>query len=203
MLVHGDTLSNIPVRSTGTETGAALSTDLIIPVLVAFIVYIIADRLGEWKKRRMYSRLGVAVLHPVLEELRTGIRLMEALDEAARNRAARLPGGQLPVQIWEGNATISDEVLLRIVQTARRRNYNGFHPRECRIHCKRYFMNMCDNLNRVITSTLSLKGKQDAILAFTDPERGDYLRSSRSVEQMLVDATDHLERNTRWFRLPR
>ena len=52
--------------------------------------------------------------------------------------------------------TILDDVLLRIIETSANRQFEGFPPRQCRIHCKNYFEHMCKNYERAVTQSGNL-----------------------------------------------
>lgn len=85
----------------------------LIPILVATITFIAFRWSGEWKKRRSYSKLGVAIIDSLIEEVRTGIGIMNA---------AILPATQMsspwPRRAWNGMKTIPDDVLLRIIEVS-------------------------------------------------------------------------------------
>lgn len=128
--------------------------DFLIPIGVAIATYIMVDRLGEWRKRRTYSRLGVAIIESLQEEIKNGIELMTNALNATKDQSANAPPpALLPNRSWSGMSTIPDDVLLRIIETSANRQFDGFPPRECRIHCKNYFEHMCQNYLSSVAST--------------------------------------------------
>ncbi len=176
----------------------------IIPIIIAILTYLLVDHLGEYKKRKDYSRLGIAVIDSFLEEVRTGINIMaSAIDAAENNNLSALPGGLLPNKSWSGMTTISDDVLLRIIATSSKGEYVGLHPRDCRIHCKNYFEHMNKNYGGVITTALNLAQEEEdwqvPIVNLLSDEGGHYLQATRRVEQMLVEIRDLLDKNVRSF----
>jgi hypothetical protein len=177
--------------------------DVFLPIIVAIITYIVVDRLGEWRKRRTYSRLGVAIIESLQQEIRTGIRLMTNALNATEDKSVGMPPlGIPPNRSWSGMSTIPDEVLLRIVETSTNRQFDGFPPRECRIHCKNYFEIMCQNYEQNVTTSVNLarrgqdwRGHLRALL--TDEGESRYIQAARGVDQMLEHAKQLLEKNSR------
>jgi hypothetical protein len=177
--------------------------NFLFPIIVAITTYVVVDRLGEWRKRRTYSRLGVVIIESLQEEIRTGIRLMTtALNATEDNSANGPPDGLLPNKSWSGMSTIPDEVLLRIIETSANRQFDGFPPRECRIHCKNYFEHICRNYEQHVTRSMKLAQQQQdwrsnlrALL--TDEGRSRYIQAARGVDQMLEHAKQLLEKNSK------
>lgn len=62
------------------------------------------------------SRLGIAVIDSLLEEVRNGVEILTAIsnNEAFTKR-------MLPRKSWYGMPTISDEILLRIIEVSKNR----------------------------------------------------------------------------------
>ena len=181
--------------------------NFLFPILVAVLVYIFVDRLGEWRKRRMYSRLGAVIIESLLEEVRTGIRLMrDTLAAINEPSALEPPAGLLPNRSWSGMSTIPDEALLRIVETSAGREFEGLPPREIRSHCKNYFTHMAENYMNILSQArdLSSKGQdwrynlRNLLVGSGEP----YLEAALSVERMLEDTHLLLEKNSR-RRLPK
>lgn len=176
--------------------------NFIVPILIAVVTYLLVDRLGEWRKRKIYSRLGVAIIESLQEEIRNGISLMtDALNAAENNSISVLPTRLLPNKSWSGMSTIPDEVLLRIIETSAKRQFDGFPPRECRIHCKNYFEHMIQNHKQILTQTLNLaQQRQDwrgPIRSLLADDTGRYIQSARGVDQMLEHARQLLEKNAK------
>ncbi len=201
MSVTTNTLSTTP--DTGLFQGIQLVLqDFVLPILVAVSVYIVVECLGEWRKRRMFSGLGVVIIDSLLEELRTGIGLMRTVVAAIENNdPAGPPRGLLPTRSWTGMSTIPDEVLLRIVETSRNRTFAGFPPRQCRTHCKNYFTHMADNYERILSGAITLATQgadwrpqlRTLLLGPGQP----YLEAAMGVERMLENARQLLEENSR------
>lgn len=159
-------------------------SDFLIPIVVAVATYIMVDRLGEWRKWRTYSRLGVVIIESLQEEIRNGIQLMtSALDAAEDQRANGPPPALLPNRSWSGMSTIPDDVLLRIIETSANRQFDGFPPRECRIHCKNYFEHMCRNYEQTVIQSRNLaqQGRdwRDPIRALLADDASRYIKSAR------------------------
>ena len=97
--------------------------------------------------------------------------------------------------------TIPDEVLLRILETSANRSYKGFHPRECRIHCKNYFGNICETyeymLNKTVTIAVTGVDWRPPIKEMLGDDSHGYLESTRGVAQMLQNTKQLLEENTK------
>lgn len=178
-----------------------LVSKFLIPIGVAFIAYIAFDMWGEWRKRRKYSRLGVAIIEALQEEIRHGIEQMWRHVELIDAYGPRPPLDSLPKKSWNGMSTIPDGVLLRIIETSSKLHYEEFQPKDCRIHCKNYFEHMCDNYNRAIDQAIELTQKgQDWRPPFLLYLDGGYIEAAKQVNQMLQNAKDLLEKNSRaWF----
>jgi hypothetical protein len=173
-----------------------------LPVGVALATYWAVDKLGEFKKRRDYSRLGVAIIESILEEVDIGISLMtQAWNAAEDNDYSKLPSGTLPHQSWNGMTTIPDEVLLRLIaaSASTKRKFESFPPRQCRTHCKNYFMHIKPNYDMIHSASRDLaKSNQDWRLPIHNvlsDEGSHYLQAARGVKRMLEDAKQLLEDN--------
>jgi hypothetical protein len=174
----------------------------LIPIAVAVVTYIIVDRLGEWRRRRMYSRLGVAIIESLQEEIRHGIEVMtDALNATEDNNTQAPPPALPPHMSWSGMTTIPDEVLLRIIETSAGRQFDGFPPRECRIHCKNYFEHMRVNYTQTLDHSLTLaRQEQDwrgGLRALLADDANQYIQAARRVNQMLEHTRQLLEENSR------
>ena len=177
---------------------------IIIPIIVAILAYIFVNRLGEWQKRRNYSKLGVAIIESLQEEIKTGINVMKGALEAVNNPNITVPPPQLlSNKSWSGMLTISDDVLLRIIATSEKHKFTGFHPRECRIHCKNYFVFICQNYKQAIDviysgDRLSYARWREIIkplLVETGTAR--YIEAAEGVYNMLENTKQLLQRNSK------
>jgi len=182
-----------------------LSKNVVLPILIAIITYVLVDRLGEWKSRRNDCKLGIAILDSLLGEIRTGLNLMNSTYAQAQQGAVQPPIGLLPSKTWDGMQTITDQVLLRIIATSKDIVARSFRPRAIRNVCKDYFDHMCSNYNAIINKLLSPPGMTQQIfctqlLGLLGPNQGKYLAITQEVIEMLEQTMDLLEQNSkRWF----
>ena len=177
-------------------------TNILVPITVATLTYLLVDRLGEYKKRKNYCRLGIAIIDSLLEEVKTGINVMTSALAASEEPIIEYPPqGLFPNRTWSGLSTISDDVLLRILATSANRSFKSFHPSECRIHCKNYFGNICENYNRVLglSTNIAAQGQDWRVLmrSFLTEDDGHYIDATKGVDQMLRDAKHLLVENTK------
>ena len=97
-------------------------------------------------------------------------------------------------------STISDEVLIRIIEKSANQSFVGWHPRSCRIHCKNFFENMCPNYEHVVNQSANLAQQgQDwrpPLRALLAQDGGDYIGAARGVYQLLEHAKELLEENS-------
>jgi hypothetical protein len=175
--------------------------NIVIPILIALLTYLLVDKLGEYKKRKNYSKLGVAIINSLLEEVGSGIKIMLAAVSAAEDPSSvGLSTNTMPDKSWNGPSTIPDEVLLRIITTSANRKYEGFRPSDCRIHLKNYFGFICANYNNRVMKPGYLPdevGHWRLVVKNYLLPPGDYIKASRAVQNMLLDAKSLLEQNTR------
>jgi hypothetical protein len=180
----------------------------LVPILVALVAYVCTYKIGDWRDRKKYSKLGIAVIESLLEELNTGISIMERIEGAVNDPFATAPplniGELLPSRTWSGPQTISDEVLLRIIETSRGRTEHGLPVTACRIHCKNYFDHMCGNYNHAVEAAVAAiaagnNWKLPFVPMLARPN-GIYLEGARGVRDMLNRAREQLEANAkRWI----
>jgi hypothetical protein len=176
--------------------------NILAPISVAVATYYVVNRLGENEKKKNYSRLGIAIIDSLLEEIDTGITVMTAAMNALEDKSIVIPPGSLlPKRSWNGLSTIPDDVLLRILATSAKRSFKGFHPRDCRIHCKNYFGNICETYEYMLNQTVSIAVRgvdwRPPIKEMLGDDSHQYLESTRGVAQMLRDAKQLLEENTK------
>jgi hypothetical protein len=178
-------------------------TNLLFPFVVAVGTYIIVDRLGEYRKRRLYSRLGVAVMEALLEEVNNGVRLLSKCYMMIKTNKPNPSLQYLPTGTWGGTSTIQDEVLLRILATSSKRHFEkGFPPNQCRIHCKNYFEFVCGNYNNALKEAgkLAAAGQdwRPPLMPFVGHK--GYPLAARNVRLMLEHAKELLEENSeKWL----
>ena len=194
------------VRWTMVETMWYLSKNIVLPVLIAIITYLLVNKLGEWKTRRNDCRLGIAILDYLIGEVRTGLNLMNSTYAQAQQAAFQLPISLLPTESWSGMQTIPDQVLLRIIAASQNVVAPSFHPNKIRNVCKDYFYHMCANYNAIVNKPVRLgMGQQNLrtqflILLGGAPNQGKYLATTQSVIEMLEQTRKLLDQNSkRWF----
>ncbi len=166
-----------------------LIQNVIAPLIVASVAYFLFNMLDELKKRRNNSKLGVAILDTLIEEVRIGrntIRnILNPLDKSLPNH--------LPFKSWNGINTITDDVLLRIFEVSKNVTDIGFPAREIRSHTKNYFDHMIPNFEQIIA--LADGGgdyKTAAKLTFSS-----YDQAATGVLEMLEHVRSLLEQNSR------
>lgn len=179
-------------------------SNVLLPIVIAIVTYLLVDRLGEWKNRKKYSRLGVAIIECLQEEIKHGIEIMQATQNRmdGNNQINESPpNALLPNKSWNGMTTIPDNVLLRIIEVAADKEIEEFPPKECRIHCKNYFEHMCGNYNnKAVPEARKLFDEQkdwrDAFKPYLNKDTGIYLQSADNVLQMLEGSKIMLQRNS-------
>jgi hypothetical protein len=179
----------------------ALET-VFLPVVAAVLAYVVVDRIGEWRRRKMSSGLGVVIIESLLEEVRTGIQIMQnTLVAIEDDTSVGPPPGLFPHESWSGMLSIPDDVLLRIVETSRGRRFEGFPPRECRSHCKNYFTHMAENYRQVWSRATRLAQEREdwrpELKALLLGPGQPYIEAATGVERMLENIRQLLEGNSR------
>jgi hypothetical protein len=174
------------------ENQKMLIGDLILPIFVGILAFVASNSVSAWRTRRRQSMLGAAVCDSLIEELRNGVNMLNATQQAAAG--GQLPNGQLPRRSWNGMQTISDDILERLLCLSKGRENRGFPIREIRIHLKNYFDHMIPNWDQVTSSPQW----QSAVQQFLG--QGGYVQAAQGVLEMTEDARSLLESNsTRWF----
>jgi hypothetical protein len=188
------------------ETLCYLSKNVVLPILIAIITYVLVDRLGEWKSRRNDCKLGIAILDSLLGEILTGLDCMNSAYGQLQQPTPALPSNLLPTETWSGMQTIPDEVLLRIISTSKDVVPRSFHPNTIRQVCKDYFTHMCANYNEIIRSLPTSGMGQQALCARLlmylggGPNQGKYIATTQQVKEMLEQTKELLDQNSkRWF----
>jgi len=178
------------------EISKLVLNTIVLPIAVAVVTYLVVDRLGEWRKRRAYSRLGVAILDSLLEELRTGLGILQPLLLSA-STPGRSPTSmpELPHGSWAGMSTIPDEVLLRVIEASKDVQTPSFHPRDARIHCKNYFEHIRRNYEAARDRAGRSADWREPILQALSPDGGADVQAVRGVIGMLELARKLLDQN--------
>ncbi|MHB1758501.1 MAG: hypothetical protein ACYCT9_13530 [Leptospirillum sp.] len=203
-----------------------LDKNLVIPTVVAVLAYWVTTFLGESKNNKNYSKLGVAIMESLIEEVRSGLEILERLKKYLQDPLTDKVRFEnlLPVKSWEGSQTVPNEVLLRILASS-----NGvtapFPPSEIKIHCKNYFSHICGNVNIAIqnlntaiqksntymqnlgtslaipsSGEFGIAAMRDQLLAgaLGDGEgKGNYIESTKKVLGMLETVKNALEQNSK------
>ena len=162
-------------------------TNMVFPVLVAIITYYFISKRDELKKRKGISCLGSAVMDSLLEEVRNGVKIFKTISENEN-----FPKQILPRKSWYGIQTISDELLLRIIEVSKNVDPDGFPINEIRIHCKNYFDHMTYNLDNCYTLDEENWRKCARNLAVDSR----YLEAAEGVQRMLEQVKQLLENNS-------
>ena len=171
------------------------SKTFLIPILVGAISYILTSKLNEWKNRRMQSKLGVAIIDSLIEEVNNGVNIYEAskLNEGVMGMP---PFSNMPCASWKGMQTIPDEILLRLLILSENLEVNrtaSFSINEIRSHLKNYFEHMCLNWNK--WNMNKERSKVELIQEFI--AIGQYDIAAKKVLQMLIEARVLLIENSK------
>lgn len=192
------------------EIWKLLDKNLVLPIGVAVLAYWMTTFLGESKNRRNYSKLGVAIMESLIEEVRTGLNTLDRLNMYLQDPStdgARF-NNLLPIKSWEGPQTVPNEVLLRILASSEGITAPSFPPSEIRIHCKNYFSHICGNVNNTIQNlsaaiqNLNPLGIRDMRIQLNGmlgegEEQGHYIESTRKVLGMLETVKNILDKNSK------
>lgn len=127
-------------------TSTNLYSQILVPILIAILSYIVVDRLGEWKSRKRYSKLGIVIIQTLFEEVKNGRNRMEKFLKDFKTAIPTRTIENLPNKSWIGISTISDDVLLRIIEVSKNVSADPYHPKDIKIHCMHYFENICNNV---------------------------------------------------------
>jgi len=158
--------------------------NLALPFLVALGTYWLISKKDEDEKKRNYSRLGVAIIEALLEEVENGIKTLDGAKQSGKVSA-----NTLPRKSWSGMSTIPDEVLLRILEVSKNVTPKSFQPKEIRIHCKNYFDHMTPTWDDVILKKLKPSQCLDT-----------YIEATNGVLAMLKQTKELLSENSnKWF----
>lgn len=161
----------------------------LLPVLVAIAIYWFVSKRDELKKKRAQSRLGVAILETLIEEVENGLKVLQKAKIANRNEVFL---DSLPRKSWDGMSTIPDDILLRIIEVSKDAKAIGFHPKQIRTHCKNYFDHICPNWDAIGESGDSWKFLGGAYL-----DAGKFDEAAKGVLDMLIQAKDLLLENSK------
>ncbi|MCU0377756.1 MAG: hypothetical protein MUC78_05795 [Bacteroidales bacterium] len=170
----------------------SFSENVIAPIVVAAIAFFLFGKIDELRKRKSYSKLGVAILNTLIEEVQYGRNsIKDTLDPEKNDKPHPLPR-----KSWNGINTVPDEVLLRILEVSKKQKDIGFPSAEIRIHTKNYFDHMITNWDQVvINASLGKDFKALAKLKYST-----YDEAATGVLNMLINIRQLLEENSKkWF----
>jgi hypothetical protein len=160
-------------------------SNVVFPVFVALLTYFIVNKFDEYKRRKNTSILGALIIESLIEEVRHGYNLIHQVLDFNNEK---IPS-YLPRKSWSGIMTISDDVLLRIIETSKNATPVSFMPREIRIHTKNYFDHMIPNWDAIVSKHDS---KELAIGSFSN-----YEDAALGVLKMLEQTKELLESNAK------
>ncbi|MBU1637218.1 hypothetical protein KKC97_06070, partial [bacterium] len=181
-----------------------LGINLLIPILVAIIVYRIMEKSTERKKRLTDSRIGVLIFESYQEEVATGIGIMERALECAENPSCPQPYIMgIPRSSWGGVDSLPIGALLIIRECKFNKSPSELHPHNCRRDLKNYFVNICATTERVLYDSYSqLEGGEDWRKGVTNffrrEDDNNHLVCSRKVLEMINDCIRVLKVEARW-----
>jgi hypothetical protein len=152
-------------------------------VLVGFLMSEWRNRKTIYEQKRNKSLLGVAVIDSLMEEVRTGYKILLSAKQMGTTNQL------LPFKTWSGMQTVNDEVLLRIIAVSKDEESHGpFHPREIRTQCKNYFEFLVGNFNKEVSARQPLK-------PFFNGTGDKFDESTKGVLDMLQWAKELLEQD--------
>lgn len=157
-----------------------ITDKFILPFIVAVTTFLLLKKYDDYVKRRQYSILGIAIIDSLLEEVQSGLAILQNQQELL-----------LPVKSWDGMSTIPDDVLLRIIATSKNVQPRHFPPKEIRIHCKNYFEHMSASWKNALSSNFRQDDMQRLV---TD---GHFDQAAQGVITMLNQCKEFLELNAK------
>lgn len=167
-----------------------ITKDILLPLTIGVISYLLFAKFDQWKIRKKQSRLGEAVIDSLIEEVRNGIAILENF--ATKDE---LTSHYLPSKSWNGMQTINDDVLLRIIEVTKDKVPDHFPPREIRIHCKNYFDIMADQWNHNVALIGKQSHNQTITFASDLINERRYLEAAKGVLKMLLQTKILLKEN--------
>jgi len=162
---------------------------ILAPFTVAAITYFLFGKVDELRKRKNYSKLGVAILDTLIEEVKLGRDIIRNTLDPTNN----VFPNPLPRKSWMGINTISDEVLLRIFEVSKKSPDVGFPARAVRSHTKNYFDHMVPNWDQVINEAVQGRDYK----AYAKATFSSYDQAATGVLVMLEHIKTLLENNSR------
>ena len=164
-----------------------LIENFIFPFLVAVTSFVLLTRLTVWRDRRDKSRLGVAIIESLIEEVRNGIKIME---ESINQQ--QQPTTLLPRKSWNGMTTIPDDVLLILLKISQNVESKGFKIKEIRIHCKNYFDHLTSTWDDRVSKSQNWEVNANSLI-----NNSKFVEAAQGVLRMLEQAKELLENNSK------
>jgi hypothetical protein len=166
-----------------------LTETIFAPFIVAAVTYFLFGKVDELRKRKNFSKLGVAIIDTLIEEVESGRNSIRNILDPKNN----VIPNPLPRKSWNGINTITDDVLLRIFAVSKKSKDVGFPAKEVRSHTKNYFDHMVPNWDLVINEAAQGNDfKSYAIATFST-----YDQAATGVLDMLNHIKELLENNTK------
>lgn len=154
---------------------------VILPIGIGISSFLLSTKVNDWKERKKYSKLGIATLKSLKEEIDNGIKIF--YDNPFNSPCAY----SLPRASWFGMQTIKDDVLLRIIEINRNPNPDLFPFDEINIHLKNYFEHMTTTWDGIACKEAGWEKLHENIITdFKDAS----LKLSKTLEEIikLLDA---------------
>jgi hypothetical protein len=169
-----------------------LVVKIILPICVGTVTYWLFRYYDEIRKRKDYSKLGVAIIRSFKEEVNTGINIF---DEVLSGDFAKQ---KVPSASWININTISDEVLLRIVCVSEKVKPNGkLHPRDIRSHTKNYFEHTCPAWNDLISKNIQNIKSNVELSQIINSNASKFKYFANNIIIMLDQTIDLLDKNSK------
>jgi hypothetical protein len=180
--------------TTNQELIKIIFTNFLLPIVLGILAFIASNTVNTWRSRRRQSLLGSVILQSFVEEVAYGVGIMKSVQAMLNNQKPKTMG-PLPRASWSGMQSISDDLLERLICTSKNKTFSSFTPKEIRIHLKNYFEHMCPNFDSVIKAFTQGSNWQEVAQSYI--ERGKYIEAAEGVLQMLKDAQQLLESNSK------
>ena len=145
-------------------------------IVIGIAVYVCTRKWDEWKQKKNYSRLGVAIIESLREEVKTGLNIIKNKQQ-----------NHLPKKSWaDGMNTIPNEVMLIILTDYKKikQEESELKFKDIRIHCKNYFEHITENYFQHIAQHIANKCTCDCYQADTE-----------KVKKMLEQTISLLKKN--------
>ena len=165
----------------------------VLGLVSGVLVYILSQKLSEWKRRKDVSTLGIIIINELREEIENGIKIMRAMQSARNGQESSSDISRLlPTKSWQGMRTIPNNVMLRIVAI------KPLSEIKVRSDCKNYFEHICHNINSAIIARQHIG---IIVSNFIDPQNNaNNLIAAENLLKDLNKINEALSENSRkWF----